>query len=206
MSSITDAENKKNLIDTMGQSTGGLFYIVYNEVCFLRIKFAEFREIYGKDKETVDLLNSLCGDFFGKLQTIMKDDINIALSRLLDKTKNTGSLPHLIGSISDSKFKKDLRIQLDQINKLAKDVFDLRHSRLAHTNKHHRLHGKTKLQYSSRATIKDLIEKICSILNQIHIHYKQATLMFTILDENPSSRCLISKLKIALEYEQKQKI
>ncbi len=201
MSTITDSENKKMLISKMGEAVGGLFYLVHNQICELRMKFANYKELYGNDEKTIDILNSACSSFFGSLQILMNDDLNLSLSRLLDNRKNTASLNQLILAISDSSFKKQLNTKFLKIKELASENKKLRDSRLAHTNKHHRLNPNEPLVYISRADFKDILDRICEILNQINDHFLLPNIMFEILDESSRSKCLILRLEDSLKYE-----
>ncbi len=205
MNTITDSEYKKMLISKMGEATGGLFYLVHNQICELRIKFADFKELYGKDQKTIEILNNACSIFFGRLQILMKDDLNLALSRLLDNRKNTASLNKLIESISDSSLKKQLNIKLSKIIPLASENKKLRDSRLAHTNKHHRLNSNKKLVYISRAHFKEIIDEICEAINLINDHFQLPNIKFEVLDESAKSKCLILRLEDSLKFEKMER-
>lgn len=201
---ITESENKKKLILTMGEATGGLYYLVENQICDLRIKFADFKELFGKDQETIDLLNDACSNFFGRLQIMMKDDLNLSLSRLLDNRKDTASLTKLIESLSDPSLKKKLSVKLSEIKVLASENKKLRDFRLAHTSKHHQLNSNKKLVYISRAKFKEIIDKICEVLNLINDHFQLPNIMFESLDESPTSKCLVIRLEDALKFKKKE--
>jgi enoyl reductase-like protein len=121
----------------MGSPLGELYSDLYQQVASLRKKWRDFRALFDRDRETIDLLNATAPTFFYDLQRMMWEDLLLHLCRLTDPPKtrkyNNLTLARLPISIPSP---GDL---LDQVEKLVKDATqktqfarDWRNRRLAH--------------------------------------------------------------------------
>ena len=71
-------------VAAMPTPLGEIHYALHNEVAWLHLKWKDFRALFGRDQETIDLLNAAAPAFFHALQRMMWEDVLLHLCRLTD--------------------------------------------------------------------------------------------------------------------------
>jgi len=84
------AEMKADNIQTMGQSLGEQYSVLWQEVAAIHRNWREFVELYGTKRDRLDLLNRAAGSFFRMVQDSVWDGTLMHLSRLTGSSKSTG--------------------------------------------------------------------------------------------------------------------
>ena len=69
----------------MSQELRKVYDALDDEIGWIHAKWQIFRQVYGKDKQRVDLLNEFAPVFFRICQDALLDDVLLSLSRLLDR-------------------------------------------------------------------------------------------------------------------------
>lgn len=88
--SRTPLEAKNYYIKHMGEPLGSLFYALWQEVAWVRVKWQEYIELFGKKPSRVDLLNKSAPLFFRIVQNVLWYDILMHIARLTDPPKSKG--------------------------------------------------------------------------------------------------------------------
>ena len=116
------------------------------EVDWLQQKWNEFRELFAKGAERIELLNTVAPNFFYMLHKLMFEDAMLHLCRLTDssqtkvrvgkrvETRNNLSVMALADLISDNALKKRVTAQAIQVKKNCKFAREPRNRRLAHAD------------------------------------------------------------------------
>jgi hypothetical protein len=70
---------------------------LHNEVTWLHGRWTMYRQLYGTSPERIELLNRVAPTFFGTIQAVQLDEIQLTLSRLADpvgtgQRRNLGDL------------------------------------------------------------------------------------------------------------------
>jgi hypothetical protein len=71
----------------MGPELGSLYHELEEEVDWLQQKWNEFRELFAKGAERIELLNTVAPNFFYMLHKLMFEDAMLHLCRLTDSSQ-----------------------------------------------------------------------------------------------------------------------
>lgn len=77
-------------IRDMGSELGTTYAALRNEVAWIHAKWNQYRQLYARSPERVDLLNQVARHFFGVVQTSLLEDVVLHLARLTDPPKSVG--------------------------------------------------------------------------------------------------------------------
>lgn len=123
----------------MGTDLGRLCYELRDDFDWLRGKWSEFHELFGKGQERIDLLNTAASNFFYFLHRLLFEDAMLHLCRLTDPPPQMGghknltvmALPLLI---SDPELRTSAQTKLEEVRKNCQFARKWRNRRLAHTD------------------------------------------------------------------------
>ncbi len=145
-------------------------------ITHLHLKWKHYRSLFATSMERIDLLNRAAPALFRWLETIMRNDVVLAITRLTDPPRTgkhaNASLerlveliePHVVDSVALAGWKSDLAVLKTAVEPLR----DLRNRFLAHDNM------ATALDYHplpppgfSRADVEALLERIRGLFESI---------------------------------------
>ncbi len=86
---MTDEELGAEYVRVMGSDLGQLCGELRDDVDWLRRKWSNFQELFGKGQERIDLLNRAASNFFYFLHRLFFEDAMLHLCRLSDPPKTT---------------------------------------------------------------------------------------------------------------------
>lgn len=97
----------------LGSDLGPLYNALQHEVTWLYAKWLEYRKLYAKSPERIDLLNEIAAFFFRVVQDVLLEDILLHLARLIDPPKSANkpnlTIERLPGLIADPALAQDVR-------------------------------------------------------------------------------------------------
>ena len=130
------AEMKADNIQTMGQSLGEQYSVLWQEVAAIHRNWREFVELYGTKRDRLDLLNRAAGSFFRMVQDSVWDGTLMHLSRLTGSSKSTGkdnlTIRNFPNLISDATKKKQVEQLVQEVIDKTEFCRDQRNRRLGH--------------------------------------------------------------------------
>lgn len=122
----------------MGRVLGQLCYELRNDFDWLRAKWGEFRELYGRGQESIDVLNAVASNFFYFLHKLMFEDAMLHLCRLTDpprmRDRETLSVAALVEAVSDVTLKVKVQTKLEEVRGKCEFARRWRNRSLAHTD------------------------------------------------------------------------
>lgn len=183
MTSIPADQHKSECIAKMGAKLGTLFAELWQDVAFLHGKWQEFVELYGINKNRIELLNDAAPTFFGHLQDILWEDMLIGLSRLVDPEKSAGrtnlTLQALPDLVDDQSLKDAIVPMIHEAMKLTEFTRDWRNRRIAHRDLELAISDHAQpLKSGSRQDVRAALTSIDSVLNKIQAHYLDSETKF----------------------------
>src|SRR5438034_11785595 len=87
MTSRSADEVKAEFIQSFPAKTGELACELSWSITHLHLKWKNYRALFGTSPERIDLLNHAAPGFFGQLDPIMRHDVVLAITRLMDPTR-----------------------------------------------------------------------------------------------------------------------
>src|SRR5262249_36780520 len=127
---------RDNMVAAMPALLGELHYALHHEVAWLHVKWTDFRGLFARSPETIELLNAAAPAFFQELQRMMWEDVLLHLFRLTDPPQSVGhdnlTLQRLPKLISDQNLLSQVKPLVDRAVQRTKFARDWRNRRLAH--------------------------------------------------------------------------
>jgi len=122
----------------MGPELGHLYHELEEEVDWLQQKWNEFRELFGKGQERIDMLATVASNFFFMLHKLMFEDAMLHLCRLTDPPATKGrrnlTFMALTDAVTDPALKIQVAAQLSKIEDDCEFAREPRNRRLAHAD------------------------------------------------------------------------
>ena len=177
---MTDQELGAEYVRAMGSDLGQLCEELRDDIDWLRRKWSNFQELFGKGQERIDLLNKAASNFFHFLHRLFFEDAMLHLCRLTDPPKTrlrTGdrenlSVLALSEMISDPVLKASVRTKTNQVRKSCEFARKWRNQRLAHTDLINRRRGHALTLPSVRDNdIENGLKSIGDLLTMVEDHY-----------------------------------
>jgi hypothetical protein len=177
---MTDKELESEYVRAMGSDLGQLCGELRDDVDWLRRKWSNFKELFGKGQERIDLLNKVASNFFYSLHRLLFEDAMLHLCRLSDAPKTrlrTGdrenlSVLALTDIISNPALKASVQTTTQQVRKSCECARKWRNQRLAHTDLISRRKGYAfTLPPVTASDIESALKSISDLLTLVEDHY-----------------------------------
>lgn len=201
MASISMDEIKANYIASMGTDLGSCFYELYYQLTELHIFWQQYRQLFGTDSETVELLNRTAGLFFKVVQDQLWDSVLLGISRLTDpsqtgKNKNL-TLRSLPGLIPEESVRVEVEALCEKAVAEAKFARQHRNKRIAHQDHEYLLNREASpLAGISRQRIEAILRACSAVMNHIDGHYRDTTVIYHKFVDGSGARLLTHKLRV----------
>ena len=175
MTSRSADEVKAEFIQSFPAKTGELACELSWSITHLHLKWKNYRALFGTSPERIDLLNHAAPGFFGQLDPIMRHDVVLAITRLMDpprtgrhKNASLGGLIELLAPHVGAAELAGWQSELALLNAAVKPLRAVRdrfvaHEDLATTLNYH----PQPLPGFSRADVEALLERIRGLFNSI---------------------------------------
>ena len=166
----------------MGPELGSLYHELEEEVDWLQQKWNEFRELFAKGTEQIELLNTVAPNFFYMLHKLMFEDAMLHLCRLTDsaqtkvrvgkrvETRHNLSVMALAALISDDALKDRVIAQAIQVKKNCEFAREPRNRRLAHADLESFRNGTDGPKTLSKQ-VDDALKSMHEVLGSIRQYY-----------------------------------
>jgi hypothetical protein len=193
------------------KGTGELFYELLTNVAYLHLNWQNYKSLFGTSPERIDLLNWAASSFFGLLDRIMRHDVILAISRLMDPKESRGkknvSLDCLIDklkpSIDTTLFDK-WQSELKELKGCYEPLRKVRNRLLSHEDLEITLqYHSDPLPGISRTCIENILEKIQKLLGDIEEHFWQSRTTYQYIPSIGDGEDLIFTLESAREHKRR---
>lgn len=160
-------------LNAMGAELGRLHYQLYQNLCYVSIRWNEFKTLFATDEADIAMLNTFAPSFFGEVQQLMLNDTILWLRKLTDSAKAgrprrriNVTVNLLPGFIGDEELKRQVRRLINQAKKKTEFSTDWRNRRLAHSDLEYAIDPDAKpLAKASKERIEAALNAIGAILN-----------------------------------------
>jgi hypothetical protein len=199
MASMSSEEVKNSYTSSMGEELGSAFFHLDQKLVELHIVWQQFRQLYGTNEETVQLLNRTAGLFFKVVQDELWDSVLLGISRMTDpadtrwgKNLTIQSLPPLI---AEPGLKAEEQNLCDTAVGVAIFARNHRNKRIAHQD-HNYLVNRTSnpIDGVSRERVEIMLEALRKVMNRLDSHFRDTTVIYEDFLDETGARLLVSKL------------
>ncbi len=211
----TAEEIKQDMIKVLGTDFGSLLYTLHNEITWLTFRWIEFKELFGTKKSRIELMNEVAPSFFFTVQKILRENLMLGITKITDPVKSAGKknatiigIPEFI--IEDSRFKKELEEDIQEILKSATFCRDWRNRWIAHLDYEIAINNQNAkpLESATRQKLKITIEKIQEFYNKVEFKYFKSTTGFKYFSSHRGAVSLLYTIENGqrfnkIKYEKK---
>ncbi len=184
--------------------------MLYDEVTWLHAKWLEYRKLYAKSEERLNVLNRTAGFFFRVIQEALWENVLLHIARLTDPPKlghfENLTLQRLPDAVSD-------QCLADELRKLIQDALDRsqfargwRNKHLAHCDLSLASNAKTvALPVASRQHVEEVLSCFRRILNRLHESYLGGQVAYEYFLTTEDADTLVHHLAVAAKFEERQR-
>lgn len=189
------AEHKR----VMGSELGEVFFALHNKLVVLHIIWQQYRQLFGSNDGTIDLLNRTSGLFFKIVQDELWDSVLLGISRMTDSAQTGArrnltlqSLPPLI---ADPVLRAEVQKLCDYAATDAEFAREHRNKRIAHHDHEYFTNPTANaLNGISRQRIEGMLSAFRLILNRLNTHFFDSTTLYEVFVDDTGARLLLQKL------------
>jgi AbiU2 len=130
--------DREQYVRAMGPELGPLFHDLRDDFDWLRRKWSEFQELFGKGQERIDVLNAVASNFFYFLHRLLFEDAMLHLCRLTDPPRMRGRETLTVRALADAIFDPALKASVEtktaEVQGNCLFAREWRDQRIAHTD------------------------------------------------------------------------
>ena len=187
----------------LGPTLGPVFSELQNDLAWLQVKWAEYRELFGTSPSRIELMNSAAGLFFRMLQDALWEDALLHLCRLTDPATMSGKQNLTIQALPDLCVDLTLRAEvIDLVDDACARVSfarDWRNRRIGHRDLGVALgSAPVPLAPSSRADVTKALAAIHRVVNHVHERLLNSTLADEVLTRGTGAEALLYVIRDGL--------
>lgn len=201
----TAEQVRAEYLDRLGPKLGPVFSELKDDLAWLQLKWAEYRELFGESPERIDLLNAAAGLFFRILQDTLWEDALLHLCRLTDpgsmRGKQNLTIQALPGLCDDSALKTEVARLIEEAIAKVSFARDWRNRRIGHRDLGVALGVATPLAAGSRGDVSEALSAIHAVVNHIHETLLDATLANEVLAPPTGAEALLYVIRDGLEAD-----
>jgi len=199
-------EVRKEHLEKLGAQLDPVFSELIDDVAWLQVKWAEYRQLYGTSPDRIDLLNSAAGLFFRILHDTLWEDALLHLCRLTDQAEMGGkqnlSIQGLPELCADPNLREEVAALVAKAIEAASFARDWRNRRIGHRDLALALNPSTRpLAAASRAQVSAAIAAIHRVLNEISERLLDTTLADDVLTPDTGAEALLYVLRDGVDAE-----
>jgi AbiU2 len=187
MTHATEDGTRCRYEEKMGPELGAQFYLLFQEVAWLHLKWTEFADLFGLKPSRIDLLNQAAPAFFRIVQDALWEDIVLHIARLTDPSKSLGkkanlTICNLPSLIIDQKIRADVAALVGIAIENTGFCRDWRNRHIAHRDLSLALESAaTPLAPASRKQTHKALSSIKDVLNALEAAYMNSHIYFDAL-------------------------
>jgi len=187
-----------------------IFRKVEDQVKYLHARWIIYKQLFGTSKERVNLLNESASTFFGIIQNVLLDDIQLTLSKLADPAQTKKGEANLsleaiykkIKGQKEGELHSKLKKILSNYRKKCEAFKKHRNKRIAHFDFETIRRKSKSLPGVSRRTIESTLEELRNFMNEINSYYTDSETGYEHSLMLNNGDTLVEVLKRGLRYEE----
>jgi hypothetical protein len=197
-------------VQDLGAELGGVYNGLSSEVSWAHAKWNQYRQLYARSPERVDLLNQAASHFFGVLQELLCEDVILHLARLTDPPqigrKDNLTLLRLPSLIPNTQLSAEVNDLLISVLTACASIRIWRNRRLAHRDLAIAMASLTDpLPGISRADIEGALASIRAMLNRVAGYYWNSKTDYQcVITSGRDADSLVYYLQLGLRAEEQR--
>ena len=190
------------------QQLSDTWTFLHGEVVWLHGRWSMFNQLYATSEVRLEALNKVAPTFFGTLQRVLLNDIQLALSRLGDPSRMARrenlTLETLVDAISELRepaLAAALSADLAVYRERCRMIVTRRNQWIAHYDISLRSPAE-RLPGVSRQEIEEALEQLRVFMRRVYGHYMNAHMAYEMFVLNDDANNIVRVVAEALRYRQ----
>lgn len=186
------------------------FDVLKNELVWLYHRWATYKQLFGRSKHRIELLNAIASGFFFVVQESLYDDVVLSICRICDppqtgrgkKAQANMTIRRLlqeVGKAGDAELMNKLNAELADIEAALPPLLEYRHKHVGHRDFEVAV-KKVSLSGPSREQVDTMLDLIAKLLNKICNFYGDTEWLFDALAVDGDAEQLLNTAKAGLRY------
>lgn len=189
-----------------------IWNFLHKEVTWLHGRWRMYRQLYGTSEARVEALNKVAPTFFGTLQSILLDEVQLSLSRLADPAR-TGRRENLtletliegVERLDIPSLPAELRTGLEAYRRACEGILQRRNRRIAHYDLNtHVSASRESLDGPSRAEIERALDALRAFMRAAYQRFENSHMAYELFSMFDDAESLMRGVSQALRYRELQ--
>lgn len=181
-------ETLKEYTQSLGSEFGSIFYYAHQEWCNLWIIWHQFENLFGRNKERVNLLNKTGGKFFACVDDVFFEATVLAVCRLSDPKQSMGkenlTVMKFIDFMDTPARKAKMQDLLNEVKTKTEFHRDWRNRRIGHNDLDLKISKAKPLIPATRRGMNEAIAALYDVFHYVSVEFRNSdTVDFVITDD-----------------------
>jgi hypothetical protein len=180
------------------------------EITWLHGRWIIYRQLFGTNKERVELLNESAGTFFNVLQDVLLHDVQLSLSKLGDpagsgsrENMTLEALHQVLQASGEMLVADKMKASMQKFETACVKIRHRRNKWIAHFDRSTMLNDDVIPRMGpSREEIENALEALREAMNCISLHYAETTIGYEHFSMQADGEALIQSLRRGLRYRE----
>ena len=181
---------------------------LHREVVWLHGRWSMYEQLFGTSERRIQALNQVAPTFFGTLQTVLLDEVQLTLSRLGDPARSgrrsnltLETLVEEIGKIPEPDLAARLVVLLEEFRVTCEQIVLRRNRRIAHydVSTHRSAEG---LAGASREEVDRVLGALRSFMTTVYAYYMNSHMAYELFVLNDDANHMVRAVAQALRYRE----
>lgn|SRR5262249_42127659 len=183
---------------------------LHGEVTWLHWRWKIYLQLFGTTAERIDFLNACASTFFGMLQNVLLDDVQLGLSKLGDPSQKgkhrnftLATLQELIADLNEPALTAQLMPTLEAYQKNSANVRDRRNKRIAHLDFNTSMQrASSGLTVPSRQEIEEALDALRKFMNVVARRFGNTQIFYEASAPDEAAARILMLLKGGMRHRE----
>ena len=195
----------------MGEDLGLLYDSLYNEIVWIKLKWIEFKELFGIKESRIELMNKTAPFFFYMIQNVLWENLLLGIARITDPKATSGKKNITINALSDYitdiEFKTTLDNLINEIMSESDFCRDWRNRHISHNDYKLSIDNQNAepLKLASRLKFKTVLQKVDELVQLFEFKYFNSHTGFQYMTSDRGAINLLYIMESGLRYNTDQR-
>jgi hypothetical protein len=210
MTRETASETRKRYQAYLGNDFGEVFHLALDELVDLNRTWGQFKNLFCRGRERVDLLNKAGASFYYNVDRHFFSSVMLAICRLSDPPKSVGKknlTVHLFLDFMDTKDRADTMTDMLQgVSDATKFARDWRNRRFSHNSFDLQTGDARPLEIATVELVDNAIASLYKTMQFVTLDFMSTNLSGHVLDSLNNEMVMLNRLFLGVEqHNQKLK-
>jgi len=204
---LTADQVRAEHLAAFGSTLGPTFHELYDELCWLHVKWRQYCELFAESPERIKLLNSSAWLFFRVTHDVLWHDVLLHIAKLTDPARlgrhENLSFRRLPELIRDPLLADKVSALIDDLVEVAEFARPWRDKKIAHLDYEHAVDpASVRLDRANRENVEAALEMFRTVLNTLLNAYGLGTVLFERISGKGDADSLVWHLKAGTRFEE----